>query len=75
MLLGVFLRDRLADPADFDIYIGLAAVTDPGGRIVWARVDLMLAELLASKPHLAAPEGSVPLRRGVSAVDFFTAGT
>lgn len=75
MLLGVFLRDRLADPADFDVYIGAGAVTDSRGRILWARVDLLLDELLKAKPHLAAPEGAVPLRRGVSAVDFFTAGT
>lgn len=65
MLLGVFLRDRLADPADFEVYVGAGAVVDRRGAIVWGRVDQLLEELLAAKPYLAASDGAAPLRRGV----------
>ncbi|WP_139327546.1 hypothetical protein [Microbacterium sp. RURRCA19A] len=75
MLLGVFLRDRLRDPRDFDFVGGLAAVLDRRGAIVWTRVDELLTALLQDRPHLAAPEEPGPLRRGVSALEFFTAET
>lgn len=55
MLLGVYLRDQLADPADFEVYVDAASVVDRSGRIVWTRVDVLVAELLTVKPHLAAP--------------------
>jgi hypothetical protein len=75
MLLGVYLRERLADPRDFDVYIGMDAVVDERGRIVWTRVDLLISELLAARPHLAATREELPWQRGVSAVDWFSTGT
>lgn len=73
MLLGVYLRDRLADPTDFELLVGRATVTDGEGRIVWALVDQCVAEIIASRPGLAA--GELPRRRGTSAVDWFSTGT
>lgn len=71
MLLGVYLRGHLADPRDFEIYIGMSAVLDSRGAINWSLVDSLLAELLAARPHLAVRQGEPPWRRGTSAVDWF----
>lgn len=70
MLLGVVLREKLADPSDFDTYIGAEAVTDVSGRIVWRRLVLLVDELLERKPHLAATPVEDPFRRGSSPVDW-----
>ncbi|WP_315551975.1 hypothetical protein [Microbacterium aurum] len=73
VLLWVFLAERMADPADFTDRVDISLVLDARGRIVWSRVDALLEELLASRPHLAAtPTDSGPFARGVSAVEWFT---
>lgn len=74
MLLGVYLRERLADPSDFHLFVGIESVTDRSGRIVWTRVDTLLDELLAMKPHLAT-RAETPWSRGTTAVDWFLSGT
>ena len=71
MLIGVFLQEKLADPADFDIYIGASAVTDASGRIVWRRLMLLVDELLERKPHLAATPVEDPFGKAPSAVEWF----
>lgn len=75
MLLGVYLRERLTDPTDFEMYVGLAAVVDQRGAIVWTRVNTLLRELLASKPHLAAPLSADPSRSALSAVQWLATET
>ena len=75
-LLGLFLRERLADPSDFETYVDLATVVDRRGAVNWVRVDLLLEELLTAKPHLAlTPDDVNPFQRGLSAVEWFTNGT
>mgnify|MGYP001295357878 CR=1 FL=1 len=54
ILLGIWLQVRLADPSDFDLTVGIDAITDPDGSIDWNRAERRVAELLALKPHLAA---------------------
>lgn len=75
MLLTVYLQERLADPRDFDVYIGLDRVVDGAGRIVWARVGGLIDELLRERPHLAAPEFSDPRWWGRSALQWVAEGT
>ncbi|MGA1826997.1 hypothetical protein [Microbacterium sp.] len=75
MLLGIYLRGRLADPTDFDIYVDADTIIDRTGRIVWARVDALLEELLSSKPYLAAPVTTDPWPRGQSALSWLTTET
>lgn len=72
MLLGVYLRGRLRDPSDFEVFVGMSAVVGHRGAIVWERVRILVDELLAAKPHLAAAPDGLPVREGVSAVEFFT---
>ncbi|WP_372968537.1 hypothetical protein [Microbacterium sp.] len=55
LLLRAALHERLADPRDFDVYVGIDSVTDAGGRLVWPRVFLLVDALTAERPHLATP--------------------
>lgn len=72
MLLGIFLQEKLADPSDFDNFVGMDLVVDGAGRIVWRRVVLLVDELLAAKPHLAATPFEGPFGKGRSAVEWFS---
>ncbi len=54
ILLGIWLQDRLADPSDFELTVGIEAITDPDGSIDWNKAERRVDELLALKPHLAA---------------------
>lgn len=72
MLLGVFLQEKLADPSDFDVYVGMGAVTDVRGRIAWRRLLVLVDELLEAKPHLAATPVEDPFGKPPSAVDWFS---
>lgn len=68
-LLHVFLRGRMRDPRDFEIYVeGLGKVLDSSGAIVWSRVEKLLATLLEDRPHLAA-HGVPPGDPGAGAVE------
>jgi len=70
MLLALWLRGRLADPTDFDTYIGVDQVTDRLGRIRWQELARTVDQLLAGKPHLAAPIGN-PFAAGSQALEWF----
>jgi hypothetical protein len=73
MLLAIVLRERLADPSDFHVFIGIDAVRDAAtGGIRWARLDDLVDELLDTKPHLAAGN---PWKPGTRAVEFFKTET
>lgn len=73
-LLEIHLRDRLADPRDFELLVGMDEVVDSSGRLIWERVESRVRVLLEQKPHLAAtPHG--PFAPGVAAVDWFATGT
>lgn len=72
MLLGLWLRDFLTDPTDFDTWIGRAAVTDRSGRIDWSRARLLIDELLDAKPHLAAPTAAALPRPGARGLHWLT---
>lgn len=65
LLLHVFLRGRMRDPRDFDVYVGVGEVVDGSGAIVWGRVEKLLAALLEDRPHLAAPGTPIGDRDGV----------
>ncbi|MBY6061607.1 hypothetical protein [Microbacterium esteraromaticum] len=71
MLLGVWMRGVLTDPADFLRYVDLDEVTGPSGEFIWTAVDEATDRLLAKRPYLAAP-GDNPWQNGVRAVDWFT---
>lgn len=47
------LQGRLVEPRDFEVYVGVDTVTDDDGRIEWARVETLVDELIAQRPHLA----------------------
>lgn len=68
LFLSVYLRERFADPNDFLMLIGTAAVVDDRGAIVWDRVDVLADELLRSRPHFAAPEPADGSMRPVGAL-------
>jgi hypothetical protein len=55
MLLKVVLTDRLAHPEDLELYVPLEKLTDASGRILWARVQTVVDELLVGRPNLATP--------------------
>jgi hypothetical protein len=74
-LLVIYLRERLADPGDFEVYVDPGRVVDHSGRIVWARVAVLVDELLEVKPHLAAPDERVSGQRGGSALQWLATGT
>lgn len=71
VLLTVFLQERLADPSDFELLVGMSAVLDASGRIMWRRVEVLVDELLAQKPHLAVSPPDQPFRRGRTALEWF----
>lgn len=73
--LRTYLRERMADPHDFEVYVSLEDVVDKFGAIVWERVDLLVNELLAERPHLAAPTGDDERPRATSAVQWLMTGT
>lgn len=73
--LRAYLRERMADPHDFEVYVSLDGVVDESGAIVWERVDLLVNELLAERPHLAAPSGEHRRLRATSAVQWLMTGT
>lgn len=75
MLLGVYLRERLADPSDFAVYVDLATVTDHDGRLRWDRIAVLVDELLDAKPHLATPDSGNPATRARSALSSLLAET
>lgn len=52
-LLIYYLREWLQDPRDFLHMVPLETIVDGSGRIVWARVDAMVDEMLTQKPHYA----------------------
>lgn len=54
-LLQLALRDRLRDPGDFEIFVGIDQVVDDSGRIDWVRVNGLVDTLLEMRPHLVAP--------------------
>ena len=73
--LRAYLRERMADPHDFEVYVSLEDVVDGSGPIVWERVDLLVNELLAERPHLAAPTVEDRPPRATSAVQWLMTGT
>ncbi len=70
MLLGLYLQERLADPSDFTVRVPLAHLVDEEGRLVWARVELLVDELLAARPHLGTPTEPLTRRRPASALQW-----
>lgn len=52
-LIRVALAGRLADPTDFDTYIGAENVLDECGRIDYNELELRVRDLLRRKPYLA----------------------
>lgn len=70
LLLTVYLRERFADPNDFLMVFGVAAVVDGRGAIAWERVDVLADELLAARPHFAAPETRGDGPRAVGALQW-----
>ncbi|WZH38757.1 MAG: hypothetical protein PIR02_08800 [Microbacterium enclense] len=73
LLLTVYLRERLADPADFLMVVGMPV--DDRGAIVWERVDVLVDELLRARPHFAAPEPVDGRVRSLGALQWFTERT
>lgn len=54
ILVRVALAGRLADPADFDRFVGRENVTDRTGRIDYGELEVRLRDLLTRRPYLAA---------------------
>jgi hypothetical protein len=75
LLLRLYLQDRLADPSDFSAYVPTSEVIDATGRIAWARVQRLVDELLAKKPHLGATHVGDPFKKGPAAVEWFSSGS
>lgn len=75
LLLAVALCDRLADPRDFDLIVGMDQVVDVRGSVDWNRVDALVEVLLEERPHLAAPRGDAPWRPGSTALQWMQAET
>lgn len=67
VLIGELNRERLAERLqgrllrveDFDTFVGLENVTDPAGRVDWARVDAEVTALTRRRPELAPPPADV----------------
>lgn len=53
------LRGRLLRVEYFHELIGLENVTDPAGRVDWARVDAEVTALTRRRPELAPPSADV----------------
>lgn len=68
MLLGIVLRDVLADPTDFARFVDVGRLRGPDGALRWGDVRAALAALLDERPYLAAPETDDPRPRGRSAL-------
>lgn len=66
------LREWLQDPRDFLHLVPIEQLVDRAGRIVWARVDVLVDELLEERPHYAVMDvASRP--RGSSALQWMKA--
>jgi hypothetical protein len=68
MLLGIVLRDVLADPADFARFVDVDRLRSADGGLVWAEVRAALGVLLDERPYLAAPQTNDPRPRGRNAL-------
>jgi hypothetical protein len=51
-LLGLWVRDLLIDPGDFEVFIGQENVAAEDERIDWREADRRVKALLRWKPHL-----------------------
>ncbi|MBT2485734.1 MULTISPECIES: hypothetical protein [unclassified Microbacterium] len=74
MLLGIVLRDVLADPADFARFVDVDRLYGADGALIWADVWTQLEQLLAARPYLAAPQSDDPRPRGRRALSLFSTG-
>ncbi|KJQ54663.1 hypothetical protein [Microbacterium sp. SA39] len=74
MLLGIVLRDVLADPADFARFVDVDALHSADGTLVWAEIWATLDRLLADRPYLAATATDSPRPRGRRALSWFSTG-
>ncbi|WP_454113347.1 hypothetical protein [Microbacterium maritypicum] len=74
MLLGIVLRDVLADPADFARFVDIDRLYGVDGALIWGDVYAQLEQLLAARPYLAAPPSDVPRPRGLRALSLFSTG-
>ncbi|MDR6141404.1 hypothetical protein QE375_000958 [Microbacterium foliorum] len=74
MLLGIVLRDVLADPADFARFVNVDRLYGDDGALIWADVWVQLEQLLAARPYLAAPPSDSPRPRGRGALSWFSTG-
>lgn len=52
-LLGIYLRERLADPGDFEVYVDPGSVVDHSGRIVWEPLFVLADEAGGHWPDTA----------------------
>jgi hypothetical protein len=73
--LRAYLRERMLDPHDFETIVPLDDVVDESGAIVWERVDLLVNEVLAERPHWGTPSGDGSRPRATSAVQWLLTGT
>ncbi|MFJ4255173.1 hypothetical protein [Microbacterium sp. NPDC090003] len=74
MLLGIVLRDVLADPADFARFVNVDRLYGPDGALIWGDVYAQLEQLLEARPYLAAPQSDDPRPRGRRALSWFSTG-
>lgn len=56
-LVTLWLRGWLADPADFELHVGLDLAVGDGGRVDYQALEAATRELLRRKPYLAADPG------------------
>ncbi len=70
----VLVQDRMHDPDDFHVFIGMDKVTTDEGRIDFRELELQVADLLRRKPHLSASRGKIgePDREAPEASDAST---
>jgi hypothetical protein len=74
MLLGILLRDALANPDDFARFVDVEQLRGSNGTLDWADVSAALAALLDTHPYLAAPPSQLPRPRGREALRSFLTG-
>lgn len=75
ILLGVVLRDVLAEPADFALFVDVERLRGPSGALIWPDVYATLDRLLTDRPYLAAPASDSPRPRGRGALSWLLTGT